>query len=106
ARGAAERKLVRPREASKLLLDLRQGATAPGQIDGRREPVPLRHLLQRDRHSLDQHLGIPGQHGVYLVDLLRRKLALRMAKLESLRFGKRSEEHTSELQSPYDLVCR
>src|SRR5207248_9447932 len=21
-------------------------------------------------------------------------------------FGKRSEEHTSELQSPYDLVCR
>src|SRR5437867_10736948 len=22
------------------------------------------------------------------------------------RFGRRSEEHTSELQSPYDLVCR
>src|SRR5207248_5580651 len=23
-----------------------------------------------------------------------------------IRFSKRSEEHTSELQSPYDLVCR
>src|SRR6266705_7049351 len=27
------------------------------------------------------------------------------ARLDSL-FRKRSEEHTSELQSPYDLVCR
>src|SRR5207248_5230454 len=27
-------------------------------------------------------------------------------QLEKSRGGERSEEHTSELQSPYDLVCR
>src|SRR5207248_10948629 len=33
--------------------------------------------------------------------------ALRAQRLRTdLRRGKRSEEHTSELQSPYDLVCR
>src|SRR5207248_6928075 len=29
-----------------------------------------------------------------------------VSKLSQYAFGKRSEEHTSELQSPYDIVCR
>src|SRR5207248_11307565 len=32
--------------------------------------------------------------------------ALAPSDLSSWIFGARSEEHTSELQSPYDLVCR
>src|SRR5207248_10576464 len=35
----------------------------------------------------------------------RRDRRLRSPRLGSLR-SRRSEEHTSELQSPYDLVCR
>src|SRR5207248_10885524 len=34
------------------------------------------------------------------------RVAVRELLLESRQAGKRSEEHTSELQSPYDLVCR
>src|SRR5207248_9974649 len=30
----------------------------------------------------------------------------RVSTIFSRRFHRRSEEHTSELQSPYDLVCR
>src|SRR5207248_8679703 len=44
---------------------------------------------------------------VFAADLLR-SLSI-PAELEFVRaasYGARSEEHTSELQSPYDLVCR
>src|SRR5437867_8932214 len=33
-------------------------------------------------------------------------LAAQIARLVACSHGSRSEEHTSELQSPYDLVCR
>src|SRR5207248_10914445 len=41
-----------------------------------------------------------------LRDLETIELALTAAATGNLVFGTRSEEHTSELQSPYDLVCR
>src|SRR5438094_6447646 len=34
------------------------------------------------------------------------KLVVTSATIDAERFSRRSEEHTSELQSPYDLVCR
>src|SRR5207248_8597721 len=50
---------------------------------------PRRRLRRRRRH--DQRAG---------------EVLLRLEVGDHARFGKRSEEHTSELQSPYDLVCR
>src|SRR5438094_5468417 len=40
--------------------------------------------------------------------ILKLSILTRRGALSCLEFvsGKRSEEHTSELQSPYDLVCR
>src|SRR5437867_6858805 len=43
--------------------------------------------------------------GASLEDSIAIKYDPVMAR-DSLRFYRRSEEHTSELQSPYDLVCR
>src|SRR5207248_6201911 len=52
-----------------------------------------------DLHSLSQ-----------LADLVKKQRApvrgFKETDFVSHRAGKRSEEHTSELQSPYDLVCR
>src|SRR5207248_8645142 len=45
-------------------------------------------------------LALPGAR----LDRGRRKLCLRAARRDP--HVDRSEEHTSELQSPYDLVCR
>src|SRR5437867_12468558 len=38
--------------------------------------------------------------------LLRRRAASKSARICRRPLSPRSEEHTSELQSPYDLVCR
>src|SRR5207248_5621793 len=57
--------------------------------EGRDDPAHDGHA--DGAHDLAQHLD-----GA----LLRDREALRLADVE------RSEEHTSELQSPYDLVCR
>src|SRR5207248_10851355 len=43
-------------------------------------------------------------HGQKVHDFIRTLVARRFATL--IELGTRSEEHTSELQSPYDLVCR
>src|SRR5437867_9690960 len=51
-----------------------------------------------DPRRLYSQTGVDWQHRVDF-DRLRKD---RLARLRSLR----SEEHTSELQSPYDLVCR
>src|SRR5207248_5038715 len=54
-------------------------------------------------------LGVDLQAGAKLSDMLvKRGLEPAFAKLAALQpLGReRSEEHTSELQSPYDLVCR
>src|SRR5207248_8515614 len=48
----------------------------------------------RRRNSLNWYLAVLGAAGVFLAGLF------------ILHYMQRSEEHTSELQSPYDLVCR
>src|SRR5437867_5353756 len=77
----------------------------------RRAEVLPAAVLQRDRAALLGVEPVPAlplhlpDHG-QLVPLLR---ALRLAVLLEQRVEPvrcRSEEHTSELQSPYDLVCR
>src|SRR5207248_10355708 len=56
----------------------------PERIEGVRELVACARDVRRSLLNHERHV---------LVDLLAR-------------FRVRSEEHTSELQSPYDLVCR
>src|SRR5438094_7687445 len=61
------------------------------------DPVALRQRLKIARRC-QQLRG----HRV----VARRPSELRMFVQERLHDLNRSEEHTSELQSPYDLVCR
>src|SRR2546426_2281204 len=61
-----------------------------------------RHSLQRMMEAI-HHRG-PDEGGMYI----SREIALgiRRLKVIDLKSGHRSEEHTSELQSPCNLVCR
>src|SRR5207248_1920645 len=59
-----------------LFLGLGTGLGSAMVVDGRVEPLELAHLPYKDKLTYEDVVGL------------------------------RSEEHTSELQSPYDLVCR
>src|SRR5205807_5876525 len=66
-------------------------------------PVPERHLsLEHDVH-VDEHIA-PMGHAAAHVD--PRGVRERNAREHELAGDARSEEHTSELQSPCNLVCR
>src|SRR6266516_7651414 len=75
----------------------------------------FRSHLFRERHCTIQ-VGGSDQWGNITagIDLIRRVeggeahglVAPLVTMASGAKFGKRSEEHTSELQSPYDLVCR
>src|SRR5206468_9601087 len=68
----------------------------------RRLLVPLRHLEgTQDRHALDL---LERADGYLRGRDCRGRAGLGVSALE--RLGERSEEHTSELQSRSDLVCR
>src|SRR6266516_8234117 len=54
-------------------------------------------------YTLSLHDALPISADPLDVDALTQQF-VRLAQNEPLR--ERSEEHTSELQSPYDLVCR
>src|SRR5207248_8697126 len=67
--------------------------------------------------SVSRTLSLPGvldhakgfknvAEALYLRDHLLAQLELADASDDPARRRERSEEHTSELQSPYDLVCR
>src|SRR5207248_11195543 len=62
----------------------RSAAARAGQLDRRAETVPRRGRL----------------------DVRTRPLRARRPRRGTVSARRRSEEHTSELQSPYDLVCR
>src|SRR5437867_8374012 len=76
------------------------------------DALPIYHLRQCNRvfwaliGIATQHLGEQSPQGFW------KHLELSTAQLCRRRGGRqqkvhcRSEEHTSELQSPYDLVCR
>src|SRR5207248_11512601 len=54
-------------------------------------------------YTLSLHDALPISNGLtHLVNRFNRRLPTEAAT----RVAARSEEHTSELQSPYDLVCR
>src|SRR5207249_11376295 len=57
------------------------------------------------RSGVDLHAQ-PGRGLVHEVDRLVRQLAARDVAVGERSGGHRSEEHTSELQSRFDLVCR
>src|SRR6266516_6214754 len=79
-------------------------AAQPGQLAGD-HPGVRGHALVGDR-LLDQ-FGVAERdrdRGAQLVGGVHEELALLLQQAQVL-LG-RSEEHTSELQSPYDLVCR
>src|SRR5207248_9337798 len=69
----------------------------------------LRRLVRASGAELGAMLDSTGEH-LRLVDGAGRVIGGRAALLAFLslvsRSSPRSEEHTSELQSPYDLVCR
>src|SRR5438094_2287141 len=78
--------------------------SAAGDPDLRARGIALRPVLQRLRgvaDEVEQHpeqlirIGVDGQPALDGADPGDRGVG-----------GERSEEHTSELQSPYDLVCR
>src|SRR5207248_8171092 len=64
----------------------------------------VRHKLPDERKAVTHKFDIAGHEGYLTVGLyedgMPGELFVTMAK------EGRSEEHTSELQSPYDLVCR
>src|SRR5207248_11586641 len=89
-----------------------------------RHPRPLHSFptrrssdLAAAKAALNQAMGIEGPTDYEVADEMIAEVQGEQAPLESLHFGDhfvrdlvvgraRSEEHTSELQSPYDLVCR
>src|SRR5207248_9024584 len=73
--------------------DVPGGEVAAGRVEER--------LLLRTQASLRmQRSEVGGDGSLQVLDLLLDRGPLRRVGLE------RSEEHTSELQSPYDIVCR
>src|SRR5258708_27264000 len=84
----------------------------PGNVDDRR-PVPflvkrLRGKLIGDRGYISVSLTqLLFEQGLHLITRLRKNMSNRLMHLcDKLLVRKRSEEHTSELQSPDHLVCR
>src|SRR5256885_10720653 len=57
-----------------------------------------RPAAQREGERIDRPVGRPHGRGLRHLSLLARRRILAL--------GERSEEHTSELQSPCNLVCR
>src|SRR5207249_10503109 len=75
--------------------------------------VVVRRHERRGREDPVEPFGLVGVQRIarrrHPLELLReRELAIVGARLEVLEgpVGRRSEEHTSELQSRFDLVCR
>src|SRR5437867_12655964 len=106
---------VRPSSRTGLALRSRRRRLA------RREPQqpPERQVLARQEDArgrdVDHHLDDPGEERVPDRDVVthvkptEREHAARLPCAHEpggLGQEDRSEEHTSELQSPYDLVCR
>src|SRR5437773_8324217 len=65
------------------------------------------------RHSVVVYFDLPFEYRVVVdysrlvvCDMFEEILPVRISKRPYARLGGRSEEHTSELQSHHDLVCR
>src|SRR5207248_11481920 len=91
-----------------LLPRHRAGAGLPRRVlSGIRRPPPrstlfpyttlFRSLLARGDGELDFHVACA---------IVRHRVVRGVERGQQAQAVERSEEHTSELQSPYDLVCR
>src|SRR5207248_9691977 len=85
-------------------VDVRESSSRHDALD-LRAAEPRRELAQQDDLALGTcaEIGVPGfgrRRQEAAVHVVKKRLA------ESGAGQARSEEHTSELQSPYDLVCR
>src|SRR5207248_11192037 len=66
--------------------------------------VSITGVLQNGVHAAEYHSGLAAGHERSQIVLFGSEATCKLDLLaQQLR---RSEEHTSELQSPYDLVCR
>src|SRR5207248_3477419 len=60
----------------------------------------------RNRERFPSRSGFPATPASYWSTCWRKTTARLTSAASTRSCSKRSEEHTSELQSPYDLVCR
>src|SRR6266516_4463354 len=104
-------------------IDEPRGAKLDASTPLERPPLPYVHLSDRedgDEHQhLDQQEPHPGspcgeedrpprdqEHRLDVEDDEQHRHEVELHREALVRVAERSEEHTSELQSPYDLVCR
>src|SRR5437868_10271108 len=80
----------------------------PGPWKGPSRPIGKRHAAVSRPHAADprSRSRAAGPDRNRDLVLVRRADALRPRRRLSLTDDQRSEEHTSELQSRFDLVCR
>src|SRR5437867_13000183 len=65
-------------------------------------PFFINHTSTTEIYTLSLHDALPIFSGPFEASCIRAARSLRRRAF----VRERSEEHTSELQSPYDLVCR
>src|SRR5699024_11745495 len=87
-------------KADKIINDLEEQRRAGGQVRTNKviEAKGALNKLERENQSLAQNKVLQREkrrHDVSVGDTVK-----------VLSYGQRSEEHTSELQSRFDLVCR
>src|SRR5437867_3028200 len=96
--------LLAAAEASDSLPEARGAIAVAAKALGADHEMDVRSILEialGRQYDIVQPLGRGGMGHVYLA---RERELERFVAIKVLR--PRSEEHTSELQSPYDLVCR
>src|SRR5205807_10444871 len=71
-----------------------------------RDEAELHALLRRDQRQDRSHHPDPDERDRRDHEHRERRDEVRLREVEPEERGHRSEEHTSELQSPCNLVCR
>src|SRR5256885_8306543 len=99
---------VRAKKAPAAVVTAGAAATNPARIDKSweaRQSLPCLHFLWQTNHKpeLSQADSIPFYPGNLSKD---SKPSSTLLAPTTRRSARRSEEHTSELQSPCNLVCR
>src|SRR5437867_10479679 len=105
-----------PKSGFALLFAGLLGSVLGGCMQATLAPSSNASLTPRDRQLLAHppyaQASIPETYRRHIVDYTRKEQPGTILVDTNARFlyyvlpGGRSEEHTSELQSPYDLVCR
>src|SRR5256885_15886468 len=98
------------RQALRALLDAQAGFSVVGETGSAAEALELAGALKPDVVVTELHLADGSQAGENSGNALIGTLHSRLPEVAILVLtsarARRSEEHTSELQSPCNLVCR